>query len=92
MDFMDKYALTDEYTVAKIADVSPRAMPAYFLCLHKSDQNGLCSFTREEIINQRVRSWTKFKNDVRSLAALYVLNFSIKGDSISIEIIPQETP
>lgn len=86
---MDEYSLTDEATVARISDTCPRALSAYFLCLHTVCSDGTVSFTRDEIINHRVRSWTKFKNDVRSLAGLYVLNFSDKGHILEIELISQ---
>lgn len=87
---MDEYSLTDEATVARISDSRPRALPAYFLCLHNAAPDGSVSFTRDEIMNERMRSWTKFKNDIRSLAGLYVLTFLDKGNEIDIELIPQE--
>ena len=87
---MDQYTLTDEVTISRIADTIPRAMPAYFLCIYSVDEDGKYSFTKDEITNKRVRSWTKFKNDIRSLSALYLLNFLDRGDVIDIELIPQE--
>jgi len=87
---MDEYSLTDEPTVARIADLAPRALSAYFICLHKSNPKGECSFTRDEIVNEKVRSWTKFKNDIRSLSALFILNFIDTGDLIDVELIPQD--
>lgn len=87
---MDQYTLTDEATVARIADTAPRALPAYFLCLHKADADGKCSFSRDEIIHNRMRSWTKFRNDIRTLAFMFLLNFLEGDQEIEIEIIPQE--
>ncbi len=86
---MEEFSIADEETISRIADLAPRAMSAYLVCLYKSDSDGLCSFTRGEIIDERVRSWTKFKNDIRSLSKLFLLNFLDAGDSISIELIPQ---
>lgn len=87
---MDKYSLTDEATVARISDTCPRALSCYFLCLHNADPSGNVTFSRDEIINDRMRSWTKFKNDVRALGSAYVLNFCDRGDELDIELIPQE--
>jgi hypothetical protein len=86
---MDHYSLTDEATVSRIADTTPRAMSAYFLCLHKADLEGRCEFSRDEIINEKVRSWTRFKNDIRALSGLFLLNFLDQGDLILVELIPQ---
>ena len=87
---MEEYTLTDEATISRIADIIPRAMSAYFLCIYAADSDGQCNFKRDEIINKRIRSWTKFKNDIRALASIYILNFLDRGDVIDIEMIPQE--
>ncbi len=89
---MDQVALTDQCTVSRIADVCPRAMSAYFICLTAADSEGNCSFERDEIINHKVRSWTKFKNDIRSLSQLFLLNFLDEGDTIQVNLIDMETP
>jgi len=88
---MDHYSLTDEAAVSRIADTTPRAMSAYFLCLHKADLEGKCEFSRDEIINEKVRSWTRFKNDIRALSGLFLLNFLDQGDLIKVELIPQDS-
>lgn len=85
---MEHY-FTDNETVSRIADICPRAMPAYFICLAAVDDDGNCDFTRDEIINERVRSWTKFKNDIRSLSQLFILSFLDEGDAISINMIEE---
>jgi hypothetical protein len=88
---MDEYSYTDEATVSRIADTNPRCMSAYFLCIHNADEEGKCTFTRDEIEQVRVRSWTKFKNDIRTLAFMFILDFSFpEKDRITIELIPQE--
>ena len=83
------YTYTDEETVSRISDIAPRALSAYFICLHNSDESGKCRFNRNEIINEKVRSWTKFKNDIRQLAFMFLLNFHDLGHEILIEMIPQ---
>lgn len=89
---MDEYSITDEATVSKISDQCPRAVSAYFLCLHRSDGEGRATLTRDQVMNECMRSWTKFKNDVRSLASLYVLNFVDYGSEIEIEFIREDLP
>jgi hypothetical protein len=84
-----QYSLTDEETVARIADICPRAMPSYFLCLHNANPLGRCTFTRKQVINDCVRSWTKFKNDIRRLSQLFILTFLDRDDVIEIELIDQ---
>ena len=87
---MDTYSLTDESTVSRIADMAPRCMSAYFLCLHKADALGRCSFDREEIIHDKARSWTKFKNDLRALAFMYILNMDDQNDFVLVELILED--
>lgn len=86
-DAMDEYSLTDEETIARIADQAPRAMSAYFLCLHSAARHCCVSFDRDYIINHAIKSWTKFKNDIRALSRLFILNFQDHGDSIEIQLI-----
>jgi hypothetical protein len=88
---MDQYSLTDEETISRISDFCPRAMSSYFICLNKSS-SGHCTFTRNEIRDEKIRSWTKFKNDIRKLSQLYIVNFLDSGDRIDVEVIQQVNP
>lgn len=89
---MNGFALTDESTVSRIADICPRAMSTYFICLANADSEGNCHFTRDDILNTKIRSWTKFKNDIRSLSQLFLLNFHDQGHEIGVNMIDMETP
>ncbi len=88
---MEEYSLTDEATVSRISDTCPRTLSAYFLCLHESNSDGFVTFSRDDIVNNRVRSWTKFKNDIRTLAGIYVLNFKDNGDQIEVQLILEDS-
>lgn len=87
---MELFAFVDPETITRIADYCPRAMTTYMICLNKSNFVEGCTFTRDEIVNDRVRSWVKFKNDIRSLSRLFLLTFEDKVDEIDVILIPQE--
>lgn len=89
---MKEMVYTDEATISRISDTAPRALSTYFVCLHALDTRGAASFKRDDIIHNKVRSWTKFKNDIRALSRMFLMSFLDEGDQISIEIIPQEHP
>lgn len=87
---MEDYTYTDESTVAMIADQQPRALSAYFICLHNADNNGFVTFSRDFIMNTTIKSWTKFKNDIRALSRLLLLTFLDQGHTMHVELIQPE--
>jgi len=90
---VNQYINTNEYVVSRIADVAPRALSAYFLCVQHSLENPQITFTRSYIIEHCARSWTMFKNDIRKLAYMFLLTFIDKGHTIEIELVePLDEP
>ncbi len=87
---MDDFSVTNESTIALIADQCPRAMSAYFICLRNVDSYGSVTFDKNFIKNTSHKSWTKFKNDIRSLGRVFVLNFIDHGNEIEIELIGED--
>lgn len=87
---MPEYSFTDEHTVAHIADHTPRALSAYFYVLHNIGFKNEITITKNEIVHGQQKSWTKFKNDLRALARLFVINFFDDGESVMVSIIESE--
>lgn len=87
---MPEYSFTDEETIARISDTYPRAMSSYFIVLHRISSKQEIVITRQQIIHQHMKSWTKFKNDLRNLAQLYVVDMCDDGDSVSVMLITNQ--
>lgn len=79
-----------EHTISLISDRAPRAMSAYFMCLYAETTCGKIIFDRDFITHSAVKSWTKFKNDIRTLARLFILNYDDRGKTIEIEMISED--
>lgn len=87
---MFDYSFTDEETVARIADVAPRAMSSYFIVLHKCENSSEIIISRDQIMNDHQKSWTKFKNDLRQLAHMFIINLLDKGEHVLVSLICME--
>jgi hypothetical protein len=86
---MDAKALTSDSLICRIADDYPRGMSAYFLCLCNADKFGNCKFYKQEIRDKHCRSWTKFKNDLRGLAAISVLEYTPYDDVVHVKLVAE---
>lgn len=86
---MTQYAITDEEKIARIADVCPRAMSSYFIVLYKCS-NGEHVISRKDIVHGHSKSWTKFKNDLRELSKLFIVNFFDDGHCISVSMVEDQ--
>lgn len=84
---MDDTPVVSEQDVLKIADMCPRAMPAYFCCVRSSDEYGESTISKKYIVNELGRSWTKFRNDLRSLMGLRILDFYDYNDVVEVELL-----
>ena len=70
----------------QIARHCPRAMGTYALCLSQMNENNTFVLTRNQIINDLSESYTKFKNDLRSLSKEGVLEWHSNGDYLTVII------
>jgi hypothetical protein len=87
---MDSFSLADKHVFLQIADTAPRAVAAYFMCLNNVDSYGRVSFSKEYITAVKGHSWIKFKNDLKALAALSILNFYEESNQVLIEMLQPE--
>jgi hypothetical protein len=87
---MDSFSLADKHVFLQIADTAPRAVAAYFMCLNNVDCYGRVSFSKEYITEVKGRSWIKFKNDLKALSVLGILNFYEENDWAIIEMLQPE--
>jgi len=76
-----------ELDAIKIADRCPRAMSAYFICLKNSDEYGESHVSKDYILRDLGRSWTKFRNDLRDLMNIGILEFFEEGNDLEIDIL-----
>ena len=69
----------------QIAESAPRAMPAYLLT-YQQVERGSATIARDYIELDKSMSWTKYKNDLKSLARLGLLEWHQKGKNIVVRL------
>lgn len=70
----------------QICEKEPRALLAYIICWQNSDNDLSCLMTRDFIQVDKSLSWAKFRNDIKSLARLGLLEWFPKADCIHITL------
>jgi hypothetical protein len=83
---MEEFTYTVKQTIARLADICPRCLSTYILIIENLNEKDEVEFTREDIINNYARSWTKLKNDIRTLASFNILSFCDKGTILQVEM------
>lgn len=84
---MEDPSVINEQDVIKIADMCPRAMFAYFVCVKKSNKFGESSITKKHIVDELGRSWTKFRNDLRTMMSIGVIDVYDVQDGVEVDLL-----
>ena len=72
-----------------IAENCPRALYAYVICHINCDENLFIHISRR-IIDEKSLSWTRFHNDIKSLARQGLLEWCYEDDGLSITLAEYE--
>lgn len=68
-------AYPNEY-ICFIADNTPDAMSNYLMLWREQDEYSRCIYTKDQIRNEKNKSWTKFLNDLRKLTCQGLLEWA----------------
>jgi hypothetical protein len=70
----------------QISEQAPRSLSAYIMLCHIADNDGRVEVDREWVENTKNLSWTKFKNDLRALARLGLIEWVVSKQSVIVHI------
>lgn len=72
-----------------ISENCPRALYAYIICCQHCDEENLVYIDRK-LIDDRSLSWTRFCNDIKSLARQGLLEWTQDEDGLTIIVAEQD--
>lgn len=82
---LDKQSIPLE-TILQICDLQPRAVSTFVVAWAEADEDGYAIFDKKGVSDVHSMSWTKFKNDLRSLARIGLLEHRIDKDILRLTI------
>jgi hypothetical protein len=78
--------------ILQITNQHPRALLAFVLCVHYANLHTRKAHLTKAIVDQKHNlSWTKFKNDLRSLSSIGLLEWNQSPKGINVEVYDFET-
>ncbi len=87
---MDFYVFASQETLERHSRHCPRAISTYIVCLNFQDKEGDIFLPKEDISEKLSCSYTKFKNDLKSLARENLLAWREVKDGLKISIAATE--
>lgn len=83
---MDIYNITSQEILERISRHCPEAMSAYLHCINRADAEGVIHFSREMIEVDMSETFTRFRNNIKSLARENLLEWHPTNHGISITL------
>lgn len=83
---MDFYCYTSQETLERLSRHCPRAISTYIVCLNHQDEDGELYLPKLDINEKLSCSYTKFKNDLKSLARENVLAWREVDKGVRISV------
>lgn len=68
----------------QVAEFNPRAIFTYMLLERRRDEESRVFLTRDYIVKDLSLSWTRFLNDVKSLARMGILEWHLAHNNLQI--------
>lgn len=88
---MDLYTITTHENLDRIARNCPRALSAFIHLLCNAKDNGSVILQKRQISDAMSESFTKFRNDLRSLARENLLEWHQMNDTIHVTLALPES-
>jgi hypothetical protein len=83
---MDIYNITSQEILDRISRHCPEALSTYLHCVNRVDAEGVFHFSREMIEVDMSETFTKFRNNIKSLARENLLEWHPTNHGISITL------
>ena len=83
---MEFFAVTSQEALERISRQCPRAMKTYIQCLNRADKHGKVFFSKDLISIDMSESMTTFRNDIKALARLDLLEWSPLNKGIAVQL------
>lgn len=83
---MDYNTISSQEVLERISRHCPEALSTYFHCVNRADAEGVVYFSRDMIEIDMSETYTKFRNNVKSLARENLLEWHPTDHGISVTL------